>query len=154
MSSYAYRKARREDLKTIISLLLEDELGKTREILSDAIDARYIQAFNKINRDDNQYLMVVEREGEMVGTCHLSIMPSLTFTGSTRMQIEGVRIAKKSRGQKVGEWMMRRAIEYGKQRGVTIVQLTTHKQRDRAMKFYLQLGFDASHEGMKLILKN
>lgn len=96
--------------------------------------------------------MVVEIDKEIVGTCHLTIMPSLTFTGQTRIQIEAVRVAERCRGQKIGEWMIDAAILYAKQNGATIIQLTTNKQRDKAINFYEKLGFQSAHEGMKLYL--
>ena len=34
--------------------------------------------------------------------------------------------------------------------GVSIIQLTTNKQRPDAVRFYEKLGFKTSHEGMKL----
>lgn len=36
--------------------------------------------------------MVTELENQIIATCHLTIMPSLTFTGLTRMQIEAVKV--------------------------------------------------------------
>ena len=104
-----HRKARLADLHCLIELLLEDELGQTRESKSASLDGNYIKAFHKIDSDLNQYLMVVENGDEIIGTCHLMIMPSLTFMGSTRMQIEAVRVIQKYRGQKIGEWMMQKA---------------------------------------------
>ncbi len=148
----SHRKATINDLGTIVNLLLEDELGKTRESTSTRLDQRYIDAFNKIDADHNQYLMIVENDDEVVGTCHLTIMPSLTFSGKTRMQIEAVRILEKYRGHKIGEWMMQAAISYGKSKGASIMQLTTNKKRFKAKSFYEKLGFEASHEGMKMYL--
>jgi len=147
------RRARLSDVMEIIALLLEDELGKARESGVEQLDQRYIEAFHKIDNDPNQYLMVVEDGNEIVGTCHLTIMPSLTFIGSTRMQIEAVRVAAKHRGQKIGQWMFEQAIEYARQKDAAIVQLTTNKKRLRAQHFYEQLGFKVSHEGMKLYLR-
>jgi ribosomal protein S18 acetylase RimI-like enzyme len=148
-----HRKATINDLSTIVNLLLKDELGKTRENQQAVLEQCYISAFQKIDIDLNQYLMVVENGDELVGTCHLTIMPSLTFMGSTRMQIEAVRVSEKYRGQKIGEWMMDVAINYGKSKGASIIQLTTNKKRERAKHFYEKLGFQASHEGMKLYLE-
>ncbi|MDF3047206.1 MAG: Acyl-CoA N-acyltransferase [Candidatus Midichloriaceae bacterium] len=148
-----HRKARITDLPHLIELLLEDELGQTRESRSSELDENYIKAFHKIDSDPNQYLMVVERGSEIIGTCHLTIMPSLTFIGSTRMQIEAVRIAEKYRGQKIGAWMFDQAMEYAKANDVSIIQLTTNKKRLKARRFYERLGFEASHEGMKLYLR-
>ncbi|RUP38077.1 MAG: GNAT family N-acetyltransferase [Acinetobacter sp.] len=153
MNNLTHRKARIADLPRIIELLLEDELGSTRESKSAAVHENYIKAFNKIDSDPNQYLMVVEDSDEIIGICHLTIMPSLTFIGSIRMQIEAVRVAGKYRGQKIGRWMFDQAINYAKKHDVSIIQLTTNKKRPKAKHFYEKLGFKASHEGMKLYLE-
>jgi ribosomal protein S18 acetylase RimI-like enzyme len=148
----SYRKATKEDLRDIIGLLIEDDLGKTREMLGDEVDASYLKAFELIDKDPNQYLMLCIMQDAIVATCHLTIMPSLTFKGSTRMQIEGVRVSEKMRGQNIGEYMIVHAIEYGKSHGATMIQLMTNKQRPRAKHFYEKVGFEATHEGMKLLL--
>ena len=148
-----YRKATINDLRAIVNLLLEDKLGQTREFRKPELNQCYIDAFHRIDIDFNQYLMIVENGVEIVGTCHLTAMPSLTFRGQTRMQIEAVRVLEKYRGQKIGEWMMQQAIKYGKSKGASIIQLTTNKKRTSAKNFYEKLGFEASHEGMKLYLR-
>lgn len=154
MAEYlTHRKATIKDLGTIIDLLLEDDLGQTRETLDKELRQNYIDAFHKIDSDSNQYLMIVQRLDEIVGTCHLTIMPSLTYAGTIRMQIEAVRVSGKHRGHKIGRWMMEAAIEYGQSKGASIVQLTTNIQRPRAKQFYQKLGFEPSHIGMKMYLK-
>lgn len=152
MNNFTYRRAKITDLVRIIELLLEDELGQIREVRSSKIDEKYVNAFHKIDCDANQYLMVVENEFEIIGTCHLIFIPSLTFIGSTIMQIEAVRIAAKYRGQEIGSWMINQAINYAYQNGASIVQLTTNKNRLRAKDFYEKLGFETTHEGIKLYL--
>lgn len=149
-NSLTYRKATSDDLLSLIQLLSDDVLGKEREQFNDVIDNRYVKAFQRIDADPNQYLMVVLLTDQIVGTCHLTIMPSLTFMGKTRMQIEAVRVSEAYRGKKIGEWMMHAAIDYAKSQDVSILQLTTNKQRLKAKQFYERLGFQASHEGMKL----
>ena len=153
MNNLTHRKATLNDLPRLIELLLEDELGASRESKSSVVHENYIKAFHKIDSDQNQYLMIVENGDEIIGTCHLTIMPSLTFIGSTRMQIEAVRVAGKYRGQKIGSWMFDQAINYAKAMDVSIIQLTTNKKRPKAKHFYEKLGFTASHEGMKLYLE-
>ncbi len=147
--NFIFRKAVLNDLQAIVALLIEDDLGKSREKLSDVLDQRYVDAFGLIDSDHNQFIMVAENGGEIVGICHLTIMPSLTFIGSVRMQIEAVRVSSGLRSAGVGHKMMDEAILYGKSRGASIVQLTTNKQRPRAKQFYEKLGFEPSHEGMK-----
>ena len=146
------RRATIDDLGAIVNLFVEDELGQLREKASDKLDQRYMDSFALINIDPNQYLMVVEESSKIVATCHLTIMPSLTFTGQTRMQIEAVRVSEKLRGHKIGEWMINQAIEYATSRNASIIQLTTNIKRPRAKIFYERLGFESTHVGMKLYL--
>ena len=82
----------------------------------------------------------------------LLLCPHSLFVGSTRMQIEAVRVLGKYRGQKIGTWMCDQAISYAKGTGVSIIGLTINKKRAQAKHFYEKLGFGASHEGMKLYL--
>ncbi|MCH9634441.1 MAG: hypothetical protein S4CHLAM7_11920 [Chlamydiae bacterium] len=146
-----YRKAQAADLSILISLLYQDELGAQREKPNSIFIDKYKEAFQKIDSDPNHYLMVVEQNKKMIGTCHLTLLPSLTYCGSTRMQIEAVRVLEECRNQKVGEWMIKQAITYGQSKGAYIIQLTTNCQRESSIKFYERLGFKASHVGFKLI---
>lgn len=148
-----HRRAKLDDLKEIVSLLADDKLGRTREQASSEVAQEYLDAFAKIDSDPNQYLMVLENDFEVIGTCHLTLMPSLTFSGSTRLQIEAVRVNSSIRGQNLGQQMIEFAINWGKEQGATIIQLTTNKERPDALRFYEKLGFKATHAGMKLYLE-
>lgn len=150
MASLVFRKAIFADLEMIISLLADDELGKQREGCSVA--PAYIAAFDRIVADPNQFLMVVQKDGQVVGTCHLTLMPSLTFQGGLRMNIEAVRVDSSFRGQGIGEWMFDKLVELAKTEGCKIIQLSTNKERIDALRFYEKIGFKATHEGMKLYL--
>ena len=48
------RKAKEADIPAIVSLYLQDTLGKTREKSGTKIDQRYTDAFHHINTDQNQ----------------------------------------------------------------------------------------------------
>lgn len=148
-NTLSHRKATLDDLVRIVDLMHDDELGQTRENTGNISKQKYINAFHVIDQDPNQYLMVVEESSQIIGTCHLTLMPSLTFTGSTRLNIEAVRIEKNIRSKNIGQWMIEQAVAYGKTKGATIIQLTTDKKRTRAKRFYHKMGFTDSHEGMK-----
>ena len=79
-------------------------------------------------------------------------MPSLSFQGSIRLNIEAVRVASEYRSKGIGAWMIAQAIEYGRKHGASFIQLSTNKKREKAKRFYESLGFEATHEGMKLFL--
>ena len=148
-----FRKANLQDLKEILRLLAEDELGSLREHpASEEIPCVYLEAFRDISSDSNQSLMVVENEGKIVASCHLSFMPSLTFQGAKRMNIEAVRVDSSLRNQGIGTWMIEQSIQLAKLNKCKIIQLTTNTQRKGAKLFYEKLGFQTSHEGLKLFL--
>lgn len=145
-----YCRAELDDLQDIVQLLLDDDLGSKRESLSNL--ESYSKTFDLIDRDSNQILVVMRIGSKIIGTCHLTLMPSLTYQGSIRLNIEAVRIASDLRNNSYGEKLIRWAIVYGKDNGASIVQLATNKNRSNAKKFYKKLGFVDSHVGMKLQL--
>lgn len=146
------RKARASDLMAIVAMLADDELGKGREDTSTPLHDGYARAFRAIDQDPNQFVAVAERGGEVVGCLQLTFIPGLSHKGALRGQIEGVRIASSERGKKLGRELVVWAIEQCRARGCRFAQLTTNKSRGEARRFYEGLGFDASHEGMKLVL--
>jgi GNAT superfamily N-acetyltransferase len=148
-----FRAARRNDLPIILDMLANDPLGKSREILHDPLPQSYYDAFEKIDVDKNQELMVVEDEqSEIVATFQISFLQYLTYQGGLRAQIEAVRVREDQRGKGLGEKIFTWAIQHAKNNGAHLVQLTTDKKRPDAIRFYENLGFIASHEGMKFHL--
>ncbi|AWL13001.1 Glucosamine-phosphate N-acetyltransferase [Saliniradius amylolyticus] len=147
-----YRSAQRSDLEGLVELLINDPLGHSREDASYPLNQAYESAFEAIDKDTNNELLVVELNGKLVGMLQLTFIPYLTHIGSWRCLIEGVRIHESSRGQGFGEQMFKHAISLAKDKGCKIVQLTSDKQRPDAIRFYEKLGFRASHEGFKLSL--
>ncbi len=149
-----FRKATRNDVPIIVEMLADDELGKTRENFQLPLPAEYLNAFENIIADQNQELIVIENEtSEVIGTLQLSFIQYLTYRGGIRAQIEAVRIRKDQRGLGIGKTMFEWAIERAKKRNAHLLQLTTDKKRPKAIKFYEDLGFKATHEGMKMHFK-
>jgi GNAT superfamily N-acetyltransferase len=138
------------DLPAIVALLAHDPLGQSRE---DASDPAYARAFEAIDADPAQTLVVaLDTEGTVVGTMQVTLIPGLSRRGATRAQLESVRVAESARGTGLGTALIEWAIDYAREQGAVLVQLTTDKSRTRAHAFYERLGFVASHEGMKLTL--
>lgn len=154
-SGATFREARAADLPVILALLADDPLGKYREMALPGeaeIPTAYRTAFETIAADPRNRLIVAEVDGTVAGCLQLTFIPGLTYQGGERAQVEGVRISAAVRGQGLGKAMMAHAIALAKTRGCVLVQLTTDKRRAEAQDFYRQLGFTASHEGMKLRL--
>ncbi|WP_422860409.1 GNAT family N-acetyltransferase [Flagellimonas sp. S174] len=146
-----FRKATKNDLDKIVEMIADDKLGKTRENYQIPLPVEYLIAFENINTDPNQELIVVENENsEIIGTLQLSFIQYLTYRGGVRAQIEAVRIRKDQRGLGIGKTMFKWAINKAKERNAHVLQLTTDKKRPKAIKFYEDLGFKSTHEGMKM----
>lgn len=147
-----FRMATPDDLPAIVGMLADDPLGATRERNESPLPAGYREAFAAIDADLHNELVVAVRGPAVVGVLQLTFIPYLTYQGSWRALIEGVRVAATERGHGVGQALFEWAIERARERGCRLVQLTTDKARPDALRFYERLGFVASHEGMKLQL--
>src|SRR5215211_786 len=148
-----FRPAKRADLPSIVRMLADDDLGSQCEQYEDPLPEAYYSAFEQIESDPNHELIVAERNGKVIGTLHLMFLPSISFQGGLRTQVESVRVDKQFQSQGIGSAMMQWSMQRAKQRGAHVVQLTTHKSRLDAHRFYERLGFKGTHLGMKLSLK-
>lgn len=153
MDDLEFRDARPDDLVAVLSLLADDTSNAPRIAEPDLSDPRHVAALADIDADPNNRLLVVERDGEIVGTFHLTIISGVSLKANRRLQVEAVRVRADHRGRGVGRAMMIWIEQYGRAASCALIQLTTDRGRDgRARRFYEGLGFVASHDGMKLRL--
>lgn len=152
MPELIIRQATESDLRDIVMLLTDDVLGATREEANAAEMQPYITAFAEISADPNQTLAVAELANQVVGTMQLTVIPGLSRKGAKRGLIEAVRVSSELRSKGIGERMMHWALDYFREQGCKMAQLTTDQQREGAHRFYARLGFVNSHYGFKLEL--
>ncbi|MFF5534463.1 GNAT family N-acetyltransferase [Streptomyces cinerochromogenes] len=150
MGDLEIRAATAEDLPAIVAMLADDPLGAQRESLDDLTP--YETALERLAADPNQHVVVAVRDGRVIGTLQLTIIPGLSHKGATRALIEAVRIHADERGSGLGSRLIEWAIDTARRLGCRMVQLTSDKTRTDAHRFYERLGFTASHEGFKLPL--
>ena len=150
MGDLEIRPAVADDIPEIVAMLADDPLGAQRESPDDLTP--YLPALERLRRDPNQHLMVAEREGRVVGTLQLTVIPGLSRKGATRSIIEAVRIHADERGSGLGTQFIEWAVEESRRQGCQLVQLTSDASRTDAHRFYERLGFTASHVGFKLTL--
>ena len=145
--TYRIERATRTDVPALVALLADDEIGRTREI--DDLP-RYEAAYDAIARNPLDYLAAVRDEDDrVVATMQLTVMPGLSRGGTTRLQVEAVRVASSERGRGLGRAMLEWAHDHGRARGATLAQLTTDVERHQAHAFYGRLGYTPSHVGLK-----
>jgi GNAT superfamily N-acetyltransferase len=140
-------RARVEDVPSIVALLADDPLGAGRETPDD-LDP-YVRAFAVIDADPHQHLVVARRDGRVVGTLQLTVLPGLSRTATTRAQVEAVRVGRDERGRSLGRELLEWAEREARERGCALLQLTTDASREDAHRFYERLGYVGSHLGFK-----
>lgn len=139
--------ARREEIDRIVELLRDDPMGRTRESIDRA---PYERAFDEIANDPNSFVIVGREEGEIISTVQLTVIPTMSRQGTKRGQLESVRVHRSRRGTGVGKATVLWTIDLARGKGCGVIQLTTDKERTEAISFYRTLGFQNTHEGLKL----
>jgi GNAT superfamily N-acetyltransferase len=94
--------------------------------------------------------VVATRDGKVIGTLQLSLLPGLSRKGAFRAQIEGVRVVHGQRGSALGTHLIEWAIVQARSWDCQLVQLTSDKACIDAHRFYERIGFTATHEGFKM----
>ncbi|MEU9874716.1 GNAT family N-acetyltransferase [Streptomyces phaeochromogenes] len=150
MGDLEIRPAVPDDVPALVAMLADDPLGAQRESPDDL--SPYLAALERLSHDPNQHQVVAVREGRVVGTLQLTIIPGLSRKGATRSIIEGVRIHADERGSGLDTRFIEWAIDRSRSEGCQLVQLTSDVSRTDARRFYERLGFTASHVGFKLQL--
>ncbi len=143
------RSAERSDLAAILDLYAQDELSTSPKATDLAPIA---EAFDAIASDPRAFLYVAALDRLVVGTFQMDLLRHLTHGGGYVAQIEAVAVSRASRGQGIGTEMMRFALAEARRLGCIRAQLTSQKRRTRAHAFYEGLGFQRTHEGMKIKL--
>ncbi len=147
--SVKFRAATRADVSAVLDLLRDDPLGAARET---ADQSDYLAAFDRMQREGANHLIVGEQDGRVVATYQITYISGLSLRATRRAQVESVRVASDLRGQGIGEALFADAEARARAAECRLIQLTTNASRDRAQAFYERLGFTPSHIGYKRVL--
>lgn len=150
MTSLLVRRALPKDLDEILELQAQDSMHYYDE--PSEVSANQRAAFDEIDADVNQDLLVGEFDGQIVCTAQVTWMRMLAADGGLYCQVEAVRTAPDMRGRGIGALLMESIEGEARKRGAARIQLTSNKERTRAHAFYEGLGYVPSHVGMKKYL--
>lgn len=150
MTGLTFREAVAADLPALVSMLSDDVLGARREGTAD--DPAYARAFAAIEAQPGNALLVACDGDEVVGCLQMVLIPGLSLRGTTRAEIEGVRVASSRRGEGIGARLTAEAIARARAAGAGLAQLASHAQRTDAHRFWRACGFEQSHMGFKMKL--
>lgn len=145
------REAKAGDLPRIVELLAQLYSDPAQEDYAAARD-RYDAAYTEIAADKRQTLFVAERDGAVVGSLVLIVVPNLTRRGRYYALVENVVVDATLRGTRIGDAMMLHAIGAARAAGCHKLALMSRVERKDAHRFYERLGFTPAHVGYRLDL--
>jgi GNAT superfamily N-acetyltransferase len=131
------REAHEDDLSGIIELydqLVTDDARMEKDVLT----VEWKQILSK--RDWIRYYVAV-KDGRLVATCNIAIIPNLTRAIRPFAVIENVVTHTAYRKQGFGEKVMKMAIDFARSRNCYKVMLLSNSKREEAHLFYRALGF-------------
>jgi predicted N-acetyltransferase YhbS len=147
------RPAERSDIAAIVALFADDAVGGHGDTTDASARPRYEAAFGRIAASPNDMLYVAEWKGEVVGTFQTTLVTTMSGQGTSSLTVSAVQARADLRGHRIGEQMMRFAIEEARAKGAGLVQLMSNGKRIDAHRFYERLGFVKSHAGFKMNLR-
>jgi GNAT superfamily N-acetyltransferase len=146
------REATEADLPRIVELLAQlDPADPEREDLRSPLAYDYHLAFRRIDATPGLDVLTIEDGGQIVGTLALVIVPNLSHRGAPYAIIENVVVDEAHRSHGHGEALILEAVERARKAGCYKVSLTSNKRREDAHRFYKRLGFEATHEGFRIV---
>ncbi|RLF98618.1 MAG: GNAT family N-acetyltransferase [Thaumarchaeota archaeon] len=127
------RLAREEDLPQLISILSQLNPRAERCNLE-----RAKEVLRELSKSGQQFLMVCEVSGKIVGTAELVIKHNLTHGGRPYGYIENVVVDEDYRGKGVGNKLIESCIKIAREKGCYKLILTC---KDDLVKWYGKFGF-------------
>ena len=97
-----------------------------------------MERLSNVISDPATTLLVVSDGGRIVGAAAVLVYATPAFV---KARIEDVVVDEHSRGQGVGEALVRRCIEVARERGAEIVELQSARWREVANRLYPRMGF-------------
>lgn len=144
------RRAEPGDLAQLLELLSDDSLSASREA-PFSHDAGYARALAQIIADHGNELIVGVQGDQIIAMLQLTRIPGISRGGSTRLNVEAVRVRAEQRSSGLGTALLRWVVDQAAPAcNADLIQLTSDSSRADAHRFYERLGFSASHVGFKL----
>jgi GNAT superfamily N-acetyltransferase len=152
-SSVTVREALEEDLPRILVLLYQASQSSSHPAAApEELTERHHQVFRAFG-GPFFHVLVLEVEGEILGTLHLYLVPSISRGGAPWAIVEHVAVDDTQRSKGYGEIQMNKAIGMAREVGACKVSLGSNVRRVASHRFYERLGFVASQKGFVLPLE-
>ena len=145
------RIATPDDLLAVLAIITSGKVQPNPTVANEPLHA-YVETLAAIQSSQSSQVLVAEIGGKVVGTFQLTFLYNLAGAGHPDSMVEGVHVDPTFRSQGIGTQMMLWAIATARAKSCCRISLTTNKVRVDAHRFYRNLGFQPTHEGMRINL--
>lgn len=131
------REVEEKDLESLLNLytqLHDNHLPKLTENLFDL--------WNYILKDENHYIIIAEKDGEIVSSCVIVIMPNLTHNQRPYALIENVITDKNYRKKGLATACLNYAKEIAMKENCYKLMLLTGSKEESTISFYEKAGYN------------
>lgn len=115
-----------------------EALGRLLPQLNPALAAPPLELLARVIQDPAVVLLVARDGGVIVGTATVAVVP---IPSRVIAHVNDVVVAEEARGSGAGRALMEAAIRSARERGATVVRLTSAEHRGAAHHLYESLGF-------------
>lgn len=153
------RKAEKQDIKALISLLLQVDAvhHSIRPDLFKGGTTKYDAEELEIVIDDSDSPIFVYDEGGCIlghAFCQLSEVRDHKLLQDVKtLYIDDICVDEAARGRHVGKALYEHVVEYARSLGCHNVTLNVWEGNDAALGFYRSMGMSVQKTGMEMILK-
>jgi len=145
------RLATEEDIPRILDLYHELTISLSQVEMSRRPSSDdYRRVFAEIRADPRHELLVVEYQGQVVGTVVLLIVPNLSHSATPWALVENLIVGQKQRRMGFGKLLLEYVIARAKEKGCHRIELCSDKRRREAHRLYRSVGFEPSAYGFRI----
>jgi len=111
----------------------------------------WMQTLDKVEKDENMYLLVAEEDGKVISSVQMAIIQSLTHNVSPFAVVENVVTHINYRNKGYASALLEQATEIAKERRCYKIFLETGSNKESTLNFYRNNGFliDEKHSCLK-----
>ncbi len=131
---HEFRKATASDTKAIANLYRELVCSAPINVLSERIA--------EIEKDENTYLIVCDRDGDIIATALVCLCKDAMFTRQPFAVIENVIVSKDHQREGIGKSLMDHIEAFCLAKDCSKIMLLSSSDNRSAHDFYVAMGYD------------
>jgi ribosomal protein S18 acetylase RimI-like enzyme len=97
--------------------------------------------FTKLLQSEKSVGLLAEIEGQVIGYLVGYLRQSSSLRPVRIAELESMYVQKEYRGQRVGQQLVRRFLEWSRKQGTERVSVTAYAANEEAVSFYKRMGF-------------